>query len=154
MSLEQLTQALKAGHAFSDKSIAFLQDKGLEEPDFERLVEALFYLREKTFAERRKNQSWMEKMLDRGDSEEITTGRYNRYVDAQSSFLFISEWFVHQFTLAGNQIRQRNDILHSKLHPSLDDCEAFTKTSVLLSMLLPKLLRGKPIMILWLQIRG
>ncbi|MBI4177332.1 MAG: hypothetical protein HY516_03100 [Candidatus Aenigmarchaeota archaeon] len=67
-------------HDFSDGSIALLEDKGFGQREFQRLYEAVS-LPDETFAERRQKASWLEKLIGAGDSEEITTGRYNRYVD-------------------------------------------------------------------------
>jgi adenylosuccinate lyase len=77
--LERLIEKLREEYNFSDGSISLLLDKGFEQKEFRRLCEAL-NLPDETFEERREKKSWMEKTIDMGDSEEITTGRYNRYV--------------------------------------------------------------------------
>ncbi len=80
-TLDQVINNLKTEHQFSDGSIALLQDKGFEEDHLKRLLEEL-NIPDQTFQGRRKEKSRIDTALDRGDSEEITTGRYNRYVDA------------------------------------------------------------------------
>jgi len=80
-SFSKLIQELQQQHNFSDESIKFLMDKGFEQQEFQQLFDVM-NLRDQTFIERRKEKSWIEKTLDRGDSEEITTGRYNRHVVA------------------------------------------------------------------------
>lgn len=77
-SLNKLIQELHEFN-FSDGSISLLKDKKFEEKNFERLLE-IMKQPDLTFEERRK-KIWIEKSLDRGDSEEITTGRYERYVE-------------------------------------------------------------------------
>ena len=80
-SLDELVVRLQQEHNFSDDSIALLKDKGLEQKEFQMLYEVM-NLPDETFEERRKSRSWIDKMLDRGDSQEITTGRYERYVES------------------------------------------------------------------------
>lgn len=62
-----------------DASIQLLLDKGLENDEFKRFKEALA-LPDQTFSERRK-KSRAEKIIERGDAPEITTGRYARYLE-------------------------------------------------------------------------
>lgn len=78
-SLDELIDKLKEEHNFSRKSISFLADKGFEQKNFQDLYDAMKLLDE-TFAERRAGKSRLELMFDKGDSEEITTGRYNRLI--------------------------------------------------------------------------
>ncbi|MFH0889681.1 MAG: lyase family protein [Candidatus Aenigmatarchaeota archaeon] len=78
--LKELIRMLHEEHNFSDGSVSLLADKGFEQKEFGRLYEAMS-LPDQTFAERRKNASWLQKLIGDGDSEEITTGRYNKYVD-------------------------------------------------------------------------
>ncbi len=78
-SLETLFDELKEKHALSDGSISLLCDKGFEKKDFERLLEYL-NLPDQAFVERGKIKSRIEELIDAGDSSEITTGRYRRYV--------------------------------------------------------------------------
>ncbi len=80
MPLKELIRALHEEHGFSDGSVSLLTDKGFGPKEFGRLHEAI-RLPDQTFVENRKRKSWLEKLIDGGDSEEITTGRYNRYVD-------------------------------------------------------------------------
>lgn len=77
--LEELEKELQEKHNFSKGSISFLLDKGFTKEDFQKLYEILNFP-DQTFAERRKIKSDIEKMIEESDSEEITTGRYNRYV--------------------------------------------------------------------------
>lgn len=79
LQLEELERKLQEEHNFSEGSISFLSDKGFVKEDFQKLYEAM-KLPDETFAERRNKKSSQEKIIDAGDSEEITTGRYNRYV--------------------------------------------------------------------------
>ena len=79
LSLEELTTGLQQEHNFSNGSISLLSDKGFEQRDFQKLYEALS-IPDQTFGERRETKSWIDIALDRGDSEEITTGRYNKNV--------------------------------------------------------------------------
>ncbi|MEM5791163.1 MAG: hypothetical protein QXP77_03925, partial [Candidatus Aenigmatarchaeota archaeon] len=79
LQLEELEKELQEKHNFSKGSISFLLDKGFAKEDFQKLYEIL-NLPDQTFAERRNIKSEIEKMIEEGDSEEITTGRYNRYV--------------------------------------------------------------------------
>ncbi len=78
--LKDLIRMLHEEHDFSDGSVSLLTDKGFGEKEFGRLYETMS-LPDQTFVEKRKIKSWLEKLIDGGDSEEITTGRYNRYVD-------------------------------------------------------------------------
>ncbi|HLC98822.1 MAG TPA: lyase family protein [Candidatus Nanoarchaeia archaeon] len=81
-TLEEITGKLKADFNFSDASIALMQDKGLLE-DQKRYKVSDFLdalsLPKQTFAEKRK-KSLLERTIERGDGQEITTGRYERYV--------------------------------------------------------------------------
>ncbi len=79
--LEGVTDILMREYNFSEGSISFLLDKSLRLGEFAFLYEAMQTPNE-SFAERRGQKSRLEIMLDRGDSEEITTGRYNRHVDS------------------------------------------------------------------------
>lgn len=80
LTLEEITHRLIDTHGFTQGSISILKDKGFKKTeDLLRFLENL-EAQEETFEGRRKKKSWREIMLDRGDSEEITTGRYNRYV--------------------------------------------------------------------------
>lgn len=74
-------EELKGKHNLSDGSISLLYDKGFEEKDFKKLIEYL-NLPDETFAERREKRSDLDKVLDAGDSPEITTGRYSKYTAA------------------------------------------------------------------------
>lgn len=78
--LDTLIVEIKNRHNLSDGSISLLYDKGFEQKDFERLLEYL-NLPDQTFAERRKSKSEIDEILDAGDSPEITTGRYKKYVN-------------------------------------------------------------------------
>ncbi len=78
-TVQELTRMLHEEHDFSGGSIALLEDKGFGQREFQRLLEAV-ELPDQTFSDRRKQKPWLEKLIDGGDSEEITTGRYNRYV--------------------------------------------------------------------------
>ena len=78
---DTIVEELMTEHDFSDGSISFLKDKGFEDTDFKRLYDAM-ELPNQTFDERRKNKDALEILLDRGDAKEITTGRYERYVDS------------------------------------------------------------------------
>lgn len=84
LPLEEVTRKLVQEHDFSDASIALLMDKGFSNPkyltQYNRLYEAM-NLPDETFAEWRDKKSWIDIMLERGDSEEITTGRYNKFLD-------------------------------------------------------------------------
>jgi adenylosuccinate lyase len=80
-SLEELTQELREEHGFSNETISLLSDKGLGQKEFQRLREVL-NLPNETFEERRKKKSWIERNTEEGDSEEITAGRYNKYLRA------------------------------------------------------------------------
>ncbi len=77
--LEEVTGTLIEEYNFSDGSISFLLDKNLRLGEFAFLYEAMRIPNE-GFAERRSQKSRLENILDLGDSEEITTGRYNRYL--------------------------------------------------------------------------
>ena len=80
MTLEATLAELKERHGFSDGSIALLQDKGAGlrpeqfEDDLDRLSQALS-AEDKSFLARRRGRSWMDRMLDEGDSPEMTSGR-------------------------------------------------------------------------------
>ncbi len=84
-SIEGYVDDLKQEYDFADSSITLLKDKGFGSGDtkeqkimpWKRLVEAM-ELPDQTFKERRENRSWLEKMLDEGDSADITTGRYRK----------------------------------------------------------------------------
>jgi len=86
MTLEATLAELKERHGFSDGSIALLQDKGAGlrpeqfEDDLDRLSQALS-AEDKSFLARRRGRSWMDRMLDEGDSPEMTSGRYAKYTD-------------------------------------------------------------------------
>ncbi len=79
--LKGVTDILMREYNFSDGSISFLLDKSLRLGEFAFLYEAM-QIPNEGFAERRESKSRLETILDRGDSEEITTGRYNRYIDS------------------------------------------------------------------------
>lgn len=75
----ELVAKVKTDYGLSDGSISLLvDDKKLRWSDFERLDVALA-LPDQTFKERRESKSWLEVMIDRGDSPEMTIGRYGRY---------------------------------------------------------------------------
>ncbi len=77
--LEQTIVELKGKHNLSDGSISLLSDKGFEQKDFQKILEYL-NLPDESFVERRGKKSQIDRILDAGDSPEITTGRYSRYV--------------------------------------------------------------------------
>ncbi len=79
MRLENIIDNLHRGHHFSKGSIDLLRTKGFKKKEFEKLYLGLKQPNE-SFGKRRDKNTWIDTMLDRGDSEEITTGRYNRYV--------------------------------------------------------------------------
>ncbi len=83
VSLDDIIFSLKTMHNFSDGSISLLEDKGFKYKEFMDILDGLSITLPKfdeTFEDRRKKKSRFELMIERGDSEEITTGRYNRFV--------------------------------------------------------------------------
>jgi len=79
-TLDEFAQRLVHECKFSDGSISFLLDKNFASEDFKKMYEAMS-LPNQTFEQRRKSKSWLEVMLDRGDSPEMAPGRYGRYID-------------------------------------------------------------------------
>jgi adenylosuccinate lyase len=75
-----ITDKLQEEFSFSDGSIDFLEEKGLEEENFKTIYDAL-QLPPETFQEHREKENRLEMIARRGDSQEITTGRYERYVE-------------------------------------------------------------------------
>lgn len=98
LTLEEITRKLKQEFNFSDAGIALMNDKGLlEDKKKYKVSDFLDALRlpQESFEKRRK-KSTLERMIERGDGQEITTGRYERYVaddkdpDKEISFKDIS----------------------------------------------------------------
>jgi adenylosuccinate lyase len=82
--INEIYTNLKNNHHFSDDSIDLLKDKGFDDPDSIDLLirfEEIMNMKAQTFEERRKEKNSLENLLDKGDSLEITTGRYNRMVE-------------------------------------------------------------------------
>ncbi len=82
----ETAKVLQTKHGLSESSIALLLDKNFDDKDFSELDRRLS-IPDETFQERRKRKQDLETILDRGDSPEITTGRYaqnNSFEDISS----------------------------------------------------------------------
>lgn len=79
LALDDVTLRLQKECGFSEKSISYLEEKGLGAAELTNLY-ASQILPDENYEQRNRRAGKLEKIINRGAAREITTGRYDRHV--------------------------------------------------------------------------